>query len=57
MSVERIYPPSKLQDTKTVNGVKFNLHLLRSLWVGYLDRAEGKPLEPRKTKTRTVYPS
>jgi hypothetical protein len=57
MSVERIYPPSKLQDTKTVNGVKFNLRLLRSLWVGYLDRAEGKPLEPRKTKTRTVYPS
>ena len=57
MSLKEIYPPNKLADTKIVNGVKFNLPLLRSfLWAGYLDRVENEPVPIKKTKTKTVYP-
>ena len=59
---EKIYPPNKLKDIAVIDGVKFNLNLLKSLtWLEHLKRIDNEDvvlslLPPEPTKTRTVTP-
>ena len=56
---EKTYPTQKLQDIKIVDGVKFNIGLLKSfLWLEHFERIDNRPIQNRKqTRTRTVYPN
>ena len=59
---EKVYPPHKLKDIAVVDGVKFNLNLLKSLtWLEHFKRIDNEDvvlslLPPEPTKTRTVNP-
>lgn len=59
---EKVYPPHKLTDIAVVDGVRFNLGLLKSLtWLEHFKRVDNEDLllcllPPEPTKTRTVTP-
>lgn len=59
---EKVYPPHKLRDTKEIDGVKFNLNLLKSLtWLCHVDKIDNDDLvlsamRPKPTKTKTISP-
>ena len=55
---EKVYPPQKLRDVKEIDGVKFNLSLLKSfLWLEHFERIDNRPIHiPNQTRTKTTYP-